>query len=1334
MKLHFVRVSECIVSVCFAAFTLHAQIQSPYQPIDSFNNTSACAALGNNSSKCYQEFEGMQDSGQSDYTFNPTPQNISTVPISRLLPQGTATWAFTEYQPWFCQGTSGCSTGSHVNVGYSEMDAQTYEAQIADMEQRGYQGTIIDYYGSAIPSIQQITEGVANSLKTASCPGCFNNRFYFAILYDPGALSNNSACTGSNPSQSSCEAAALSDIQQIYSLFIDGNPAYLRMASGKVNSSGQPVLLNFSDFSNSVFWQNSTGSIVITNQQIIDDAQSAWGGSPQYIVENAIVGTNSSYAGQYAWVGHYTDYSNCDASDPLGLCNLEAFYDYSVGYYSGTNYYAEGLDIIGAGWKGFDNSQGFGGNCLGSTTNLAPCAAKTISQQCGQTWVQSIGQITVHNDFTNSSPLHLFQVATWNDYDEGTEIETGIDDCLTTKGGTGITSLNLSGGNFTWDLGYGTQPAIADPPSNYPWSATVGSTATLDHFALWANQGNSWTQMSDPTSGFANASNCSSQGNGSYSCSGAAPVSNLSPGSYTLYVQTVGVNSVWNHLSSSGIAYSAEPAPQYSPTSVVFPSTQVGSTSQQTITVANASSATAILSIQSSGVILTSNPSGVFSVNYGGCSGASPGQSCPSITVSFQPNACTEFNGTLQITDNATSNAVQTISLQGTGTNGGSCTSPSTLTPSTYSFGSVSIGSSGSEQFTFTNETGSTFTPAFSYSATSGPAADFSITPGSNCTNLANGSSCSVTLKFSPSQAVSYSGVLNAKNGSTTLASASISGSGYSNNGNKTVLYSQIQLMNGWVSCTVASNACAGGNGGAVANFQFNQSSPDEANVLDPNQTVNSTDFGLSTGTSSGYSNVKYEIQLGAEDQVSEFELDTDVYIDNPSAPEALVFTLAKAIDNNFYPFQFECDLKGRGTWNVWDTANSGWENTGIVCTASQFPANQWVHLVFQMSTAGNTVNYLGVGVGSAQALSSEFSGYPPASQSPDSLDAILVLDGNNTETPFNMWVDNMIAYDLAPAPNASISPATLDLGTVNGSSAQQFFTVTNNGQAAYNISSVSVGNSANFTLNNQCPSSLAPSSSCQIGLTYNNTSTYGTLTTSLTVSGSSTLTANATGTTLNPSTILYSGMQNDSWSVCNTTACAGGDGGATSTWTPDDTTEELNSQESGLAAFSGSPEYSNSRFEDVKGAQDSYSTLQMDMDVYVSDATKPENLIFGMAQALSNNYYAYMFMCDLKGGGWWRIWNLGAGSWVQTSVSCTSQSFTPAGWTHITLVAQRTSSNQMQYLSLAIRAQTYTLNSALYNPNNKTPDDIEGLFFEGGDGSDESYNVYLSNVTISHR
>jgi hypothetical protein len=141
-----------------------------------------------------------------------------------------------------------------------------------------------------------------------------------------------------------------------------------------------------------------------------------------------------------------------------------------------------------------------------------------------------------------------------------------------------------------------------------------------------------------------------------------------------------------------------------------------------------------------------------------------------------------------------------------------------------------------------------------------------------------------------------------------------------------------------------------------------------------------------------------------------------------------------------------------------------------------------------------------------------------------------------------------------------------------------------------------------------------------------------------------------------------------------------------------------------------------------------------MDMDVYVSDATKPENLIFGMAQALSNNYYAYMFMCDLKGGGWWRIWNLGAGSWVQTSVSCTSQSFTPAGWTHITLVAQRTSSNQMQYLSLAIRAQTYTLNSALYNPNNKTPDDIEGLFFEGGDGSDESYNVYLSNVTISHR
>ena len=46
-----------------------------------------------------------------------------------------------------------------------------------------------------------------------------------------------------------------------------------------------------------------------------------------------------------------------------------------------------------------------------------------MSQQCGQTWLQTIAQDEQHLT-TPASQLNLLQVVTWNDYEEGTEIES----------------------------------------------------------------------------------------------------------------------------------------------------------------------------------------------------------------------------------------------------------------------------------------------------------------------------------------------------------------------------------------------------------------------------------------------------------------------------------------------------------------------------------------------------------------------------------------------------------------------------------------------------------------------------------------------------------------------------------------------------------------------------------------------------------------------------------------------------------------------------------------------------------------------------------------------
>jgi hypothetical protein len=106
------------------------------------------------------------------------------------------------------------------------------------------------------------------------------------------------------------------------------------------------------------------------------------------------------------------------------------------------------------------------------------------------------------------------QVITWNDYEEGTEVESGIDNCYTVN-------ASLSGNVLSWSL------IAADP--------TYATTATIHHFNVY----------------FADAS-----GN-LYPLATNLPTTttslNLStlvpPGSWTIYVEMVGQPLIINRMS-----------------------------------------------------------------------------------------------------------------------------------------------------------------------------------------------------------------------------------------------------------------------------------------------------------------------------------------------------------------------------------------------------------------------------------------------------------------------------------------------------------------------------------------------------------------------------------------------------------------------------------------------------------------------------------------------------------------------------------------------------------------------------------------------------------------
>src|SRR5690349_7536237 len=60
--------------------------------------------------------------------------------------------------------------------------------------------------------------------------------------------------------------------------------------------------------------------------------------------------------------------------------------------------------------------------------------------------------------YSTSRQLAAFQLVTWNDYEEGTEIETGIDNCLSV-------SASMSGSSVGWSV--------------------TGNENTLDHYTVF---------------------------------------------------------------------------------------------------------------------------------------------------------------------------------------------------------------------------------------------------------------------------------------------------------------------------------------------------------------------------------------------------------------------------------------------------------------------------------------------------------------------------------------------------------------------------------------------------------------------------------------------------------------------------------------------------------------------------------------------------------------------------------------------------------------------------------------------------------------------------------
>lgn len=321
-----------------------------------------------------------------DDSMNPiTPAHVaanSMANMHQLIPnyQTTPTLAgpryFAHWTPWFQLGGG----GGHINIGLSSTDPNWVDSALSDMQNRGFNGLIIDWYGHGTTT--------DNSTLLVQ-PRVAVHGFVYAIMIDGGAYSTT--------------AQLQTHLAYLNTQYL-GDPNYLTM-------SGHPVVFFFGTVSG-VDYATAKASVSRTMFWCFEGPNM----TPTYV------------DGTFGWPNPWHDDPANHPGDPY---NLAADNSYLT-------------QVSGSGNKPCmpHISPGFNGTL---TKSVAWSQGKYMARDYGKCWLTKCANLN------SRIPPNMFgvQVATWNDWEEGTQLETPIDNGIT------VTSY-LTGSIFQWTIAGGT--------------------------------------------------------------------------------------------------------------------------------------------------------------------------------------------------------------------------------------------------------------------------------------------------------------------------------------------------------------------------------------------------------------------------------------------------------------------------------------------------------------------------------------------------------------------------------------------------------------------------------------------------------------------------------------------------------------------------------------------------------------------------------------------------------------------------------------------------------------------------------------------------------------
>ena len=293
----------------------------------------------------------------------------------------------------------------HRDVGYRSDDREQVRRQVADMISRGIEGAIVDWYGP--------DSGPKNESTTLLIKEAEQQNFGFAISEDAGALGDCQK-RGCNVTDQ-----LIRDLKYAAEHF-ENSPAYIRF-------NERPAIFFFGLEKYPIDWKRVRRSLPEASL---------------FFFRNSGSFANDDADGAYSWIAPET----ASPSDPMALQYLERFYSKAQ---------PSRKIAMGSAYKGFDDTDASWGK------------GRVIDQRCGQTWLSTFG--VAGRFYSASHQLPALIIPTWNDYEEGTEIETGIDNCVEVKASV------RDGNTLVWNIS--------------------GSENTIDHISVLQQNSSEWSEI-----------------------------------------------------------------------------------------------------------------------------------------------------------------------------------------------------------------------------------------------------------------------------------------------------------------------------------------------------------------------------------------------------------------------------------------------------------------------------------------------------------------------------------------------------------------------------------------------------------------------------------------------------------------------------------------------------------------------------------------------------------------------------------------------------------------------------------------------------------------------